>query len=148
MPNLKQLLAEKGHDVWSVSPKSTVYNGLQLMSEKNIGALMVTDDCGVVGIFTERDYCRKVILKGKNSYDVHVNELMTTELISGNTEDTLETAMALMTSNNIRHLPVFEDGQLTGIVTLSDVTKFMLSKQQVELDNMENFIYGGYKECH
>lgn len=144
---LKQLLEEKGRDIWSISPKSTVFTGLEIMAEKNIGALLVIDDCGVVGIFTERDYCRKVILKGKNSYDVLIDELMTTELISASPEDTLKTAMALMTSKNIRHLPVFEDDKLIGIVTLSDVTKFMLSKKQIELDNMENFIYGGYKEC-
>jgi CBS domain-containing protein len=147
MPILKQLLEEKGYDIWSIPPKSTVFTGLEIMAEKNIGALMVIDDCGVVGIFTERDYCRKVILKGKNSYDVLVDELMTTELISAGTEDTLDTAMALMTSKSIRHLPVFQDDKLIGIVTLSDVTKFMLSEKQVELDNMENFIYGGYKEC-
>ena len=118
------------------------------MAEKNVGALMVIDDCGIAGIFTERDYCRKVILQGKTSYNMLVEELMTTELIRGETDDTLETAMALMTSKNIRHLPVFEGNTLTGIVTLSDVIKFMLSQKQVELDNMESFIYGGYKECH
>ena len=145
MPILQQLLENKGHDIWSIAPKSTVFTGLKMMAEKNIGALIVIDECGVVGIFTERDYCRKIILKGKSSYNVLVDELMTTELISGKAEDTLETAMALMTSNNIRHLPVFEDEELTGIVTLSDVTKFMLSIQKVEFENMENLIYGGHK---
>ena len=148
MHTLRELLENKGHEVWSILPKATVFSGLQLMAEKNIGALLVIDDYGVVGIFTERDYCRKVILKGKNSYNVLIEELMTKKLITANADDTLETAMARMTSKGVRHLPVFERDKLLGIVTLSDVIKFMLSKQKLHIDNLENFIYGGYKECY
>ncbi|MDX9787995.1 MAG: CBS domain-containing protein [Desulfobacterales bacterium] len=147
MKTIKSLLAEKGHDVWSISSGETVYKALELMAEKNIGALMVIDDCKVIGIITERDYCRKVILKGKSSYNILVGELMTTNLTCATPEDTLDHCLSLMVARDSRHLPIFDHSELVGIVTLADVVKQMLSKQQIEIDNFENLVYGGYRAC-
>lgn len=147
MKTIKSLLAEKGNEVWSISSGETVYRALEVMAEKNIGALVVIDDGKVVGIITERDYCRKVILKGKSSYNILVRELMTKELISAGPEDLLDHCLSLMVSRSFRHLPIYDQGKLVGIVTLADVVKQMLSKQQIEIDNFENLVYGGYGGC-
>src|SRR5437762_1531891 len=118
MYTVRHLLQEKGNQVWSVSPSAMVYAALELMATKNLGAVLVMDAGKVVGIFTERDYARKVILKGKSSKTATVGELMTTEVLYVSPDDTLENCMALMTDKRARHLPVLENGKLLGLVSI------------------------------
>lgn len=145
MPTIRELLSEKGNEVWSISPKATVYHGLEIMAERNVGALMVIDEGQILGIFTERDYCRKVILKGKSSYNILIEELMTGNLTYLSLDDSLEVAMAVMAAKDTRYLPILENDKLVGIVTLGDVVKRMLSKQKLEIQRFETLVYGGYQ---
>jgi CBS domain-containing protein len=115
------------------------------MAEKNVGALLVIDKDSLVGIFSERDYARKVILKGKSSKDTSVSELMTPEVFYMDTDATLEECMALMTAKHIRHLPVLENKQLVGIVTLGDVVKQIIVEQKFTIGELEKYITGGYE---
>jgi CBS domain-containing protein len=130
---------------WSIGPHATVFRALEVMAEKDIGALLVMDDGKLVGIFTERDYARKVILKGRSSKETLVNELMTSPVICASPDMTIEQGMALMTEKRFRHLPVMDNNELVGIVTIRDVVKKKLSEQQVMINDLENFITGeGY----
>lgn len=129
MTTVKQLLESRDNNIWSISPEATVYDGLQVMSDKNIGALLVTRDDKLVGIFSERDYARKVILKGKASKDTTIGELMTREVIYITPENSLNDCMSLMTAKYIRHLPILDDGKLLGLLTLGDVVKQIMSNQ-------------------
>ncbi len=141
---IEQLLQKKGFDIWSILPQETAYNALQVMAEKNVGALLVIDKGKLIGIFSERDYARKVILKEKSSKDTSVGELMTREVVYIDASSTLEESMALMTAKHIRHLPVFKNNQLIGIVTLGDVVKQLISDQQFAIRELEKYITGGY----
>ncbi len=118
-----EVLAVKGHDVWSVPPDVPVYEALRLLAEKNVGALAVLEGDKLVGIFSERDYARKVFLQGKTSRDTLVRGIMTPDVIVVRPDSTLGECMMLMTLNRIRHLPVVEDGKLTGIITVGDVVR-------------------------
>src|SRR5262245_80612 len=123
MNNVSSILARKGNAAIGVSPETTVYEALQIMAEKNIGAVVVTRDGEYLGMMTERDYSRKVILNGKSSTDTKVSEIMSTDLPSLNPDDTLEHCMQLMTDKTIRYMPVFNNGKLDGIISMSDVVK-------------------------
>lgn len=140
-----QLLQTKGSNIWSIEPQATVYRALQIMAEKNVGALLVIDRDRLVGIFSERDYARKIILKGKSSKDTSVSGLMTPEVFYINTNATLEECMALMTAKHIRHLPVLENKQLVGIVTLGDVVQQIIAEQKFTIRELEKYITGGYE---
>lgn len=140
-----QLLQTKGSEIWSIEPQATVYRALQIMAEKNVGALLVIDRDQLVGIFSERDYARKIILKGKSSKDTSVSGLMTREVYYINTNATLEECMALMTAKHIRHLPVLENKQLVGIVTLGDVVQQIVVEQKFTIRELEKYITGGYE---
>ncbi len=140
-----QLLQTKGNQIWSIEPQATAYRALQIMAEKNVGALLVIDKDQLVGIFSERDYARKVILKGKSSRETSVSELMTLEVFYINTDSTIEEGMALMTAKHIRHLPVLEDMQLVGIVTLGDVVQQIIAEQKFTIGELEKYITGGYE---
>jgi len=118
---VKELLDEKGHDVYSISPDAAVYDALKLMAEKEIGALVVLEDDKMVGILSERDYARKVILKGKSSKETLVREIMTTEVFHASPEQKLEKCLSLMTKNRFRHMPVLKNGHLVGILSIEDV---------------------------
>ena len=141
---VKQILSEKGHDVWSTSPDTAVFDALKQMSEKGIGALVVLEDKEVVGIFSERDYARKVILEGKSSRKLPIKEIMTRRVICVKPEFTTEECIALMTDKHIRHLPVVEDDELIGIVSIGDIVKAIISKQEVVIQDLENYITGAY----
>lgn len=141
---IEQILQKKGSDIWSVAPEATAYNALQVMAEKNVGALLVIDKGNLVGIFSERDYARKVILKDKSSKNTSVGELMTREVFYIDAGSTLEESMALMTAKHIRHLPVLKNNRLIGIVTLGDVVKQLISDQQFAIRELEKYITGGY----
>ena len=137
---VSQILKDKKGKIWSVSPRETAYNALQIMADQNLGAVLVIDKRGVVGIFSERDYARKVILKGKSSKTTPVSELMTKKVLYIDPGTTVEDCMALMTEKNIRHLPVIEKNQLVGIVTVGDVLKQLIEDQKFEIQELERYI--------
>ncbi len=142
--SVKQILSEKGHEVWSTSPTTTVFEALKFMSEKDVGALVVLEDLEVVGFFSERDYARKVILAGKSSKDLPVQEIMTQRVVSVKPENTTEECMALMTDKHIRHLPVVDNNSLVGIISIGDVVKAIISQQEFVIEQLENYITGAY----
>jgi CBS domain-containing protein len=142
MRTVEQLLQVKGTDIWSIEPLTTAYNALQIMDEKNVGALLVMEKEKLVGIFSERDYARKVILKDKSSKNTSVGELMTREVFYIDAKSTLEESMALMTAKRIRHLPVLKNNRLIGIVTLGDVVRQIISDQQFAIRELEKYITG------
>jgi CBS domain-containing protein len=141
MKTIGELLKTKGHDIWTISPHATVYEALELMADKEIGALLVLEEGKLVGIFSERDYARKVILKGKASKDTLVSELMTQTVFCVSSANTLEDCMAIMTSKQIRHLPVLRDERLIGMITLGDVVKRIISEQQFTIQQLESYVY-------
>ena len=142
MSSVRQMLETKGHAVWSVAAADTVYDALNLMAEKNIGAVLVTDGDEVVGIMSERDYARKVILKGRASKDTPVREIMTEHVYYVGPEQTSEECMAVMTDRHIRHLPVIEGEKLMGVISIGDVVKAIISKQEFLIEQLENYITG------
>ena len=144
MTYVEQLLKTKGNEIWSIVPQATVYEALQIMSEKDVGALLVLDKGNLVGIFSERDYARKLILKGRFSKDTTVGELMTREVLYIESQSTIEDCMALMTAKRVRHLPVLENERLIGIVTIGDVVKQIISDQEFTIQQLERYIKG---EC-
>lgn len=142
MGTVGQLLRERRSHLWSISPHATVFEALEFMAEKDIGALLVIDDRKLVGIFSERDYARKVILKGKASKETYVHELMTREILYATNDMTMHDCMALMTSKNIRHLPVFEKGAVIGIITILDVVRKIISEQAIAINDLQHYITG------
>lgn len=147
MKTVSVILKEKGQGVWSISPKATVFEAVKSMSEKEIGALMVLDEQEMVaGIITERDYARKVILKGKRSESTLVEEIMTPidKMYTIKPELTVEDAMVLITAKRVRHLPVFENNQLTGIISIGDLVKAKIAEQEMLIEQLSNYIAGRY----
>jgi CBS domain-containing protein len=142
MTTVSKILAAKGSQVWSVTPTTRLYEALKLMAEKDIGALLVLDEGKIVGIISERDYARKVILEGKNSMIVPIEEIMTRDVLTITPSYTLEECMALMTDKHVRHLPVLDDEQITGLISIGDVVKEMISEQKFVIDQLENYIRG------
>lgn len=143
MITVGEILNRKGHDIWSISPNATVYEALELMADKNIGAVLVTDGGTLVGILSERDYARKVILKGLASKEVPVRRIMTDRVICVRTDQTAEDCMALMTDKRVRHLPVLEYDRLIGVISIGDVVKAIISDQGFIIKQLENYITGG-----
>ena len=141
---VKQILSEKGYEVWSTSPNTTVFDALKFMSDKSIGALVVLENLEVVGVFSERDYARKVTLKGKSSKNLPVKEIMTRRVVCVKPENTTEECMALMTDKHIRHLPVVDGDELVGIISIGDVVKAIISQQELVIEQLENYITGAY----
>jgi CBS domain-containing protein len=141
---VSQILKAKGDKVWSIAPSETTYKALQLMSEKKLGALLVIDKGKVVGIFTERDYARKVILKGKSSKTTPVSELMTKEVLYVDPGTSVEDCMALITKKRVRYLPVMENKQLVGLVTVGDVVNQLVADQKFKIQELERYIH---EEC-
>jgi CBS domain-containing protein len=140
-----QLLEAKGNEIWSVAPGTTTFEALQIMARKDMGALLVIDKEKLIGIFSERDYARKVILHGKSSKETTVGELMTQEVFYIGPQNTLQEGLALMTDKHIRHMPVLENNQLIGIVTLGDLVKQIISDQKFTIRELEKYISGGYE---
>lgn len=139
---VSQLLAAKGDDVWSVRPDAKVFDALRMMADKNVGALLVRDNSAVVGLFSERDYARRVILAGKSSKDTPVSDIMSTKVVYVRPGQTIEECMGLMTEKRIRHLPVMEDDELVGIVSIGDVVKAVIAEQEFVIGQLENYISG------
>jgi signal-transduction protein with cAMP-binding, CBS, and nucleotidyltransferase domain len=147
MKSVKEVLRDKAKEAWSILPYASVYDALKLMGEKQIGALMVIDDHGkVAGIISERDYARKVILKGKTSKETKVEEIMTpaAEMYAVKPANSVEECMILMTGKHVRHLPVFENNQFVGIVSIGDVVKSIISEQGALIEQLSNYIAGKY----
>jgi len=144
MSTVGAVLKSKGSDIWSIAPQATVYQALEEMLKRETGSLLVLDDGKLVGIFTERDYARKLILQGKFSKDTKVSELMTQDILYVEPGNTIEDCMVLMTGKRVRHLPVLSDGQLVGIITIGDVVKKVISEQAFAIEQLEKYIAGGY----
>ena len=143
MKTVKELLRVKGYQVWSIGPDATVYEALTLMAEKDVGALLVLDSAGhLVGVLSERDYARKIVLKGKTSRETPVREIMTEKVVWVRPDQTIEECMALMTNKRIRHLPVLEGGRLLGVISIGDVVKDIISEQEFMIEQLENYITG------
>lgn len=143
MGKVNDILKTKGSTIFSITPDTIVYEALEMMVEKNVSALTVMENEKLVGIFTERDYARKVILKGKTSKDTLIGEIMTEDLITVSPDSTIDSCMRLMTSRFIRHLPVIADDQLVGIISIGDVVKYIIEEQKFIIENMEHYITGG-----
>jgi len=139
---VKRLLEEKGNQVWSIAPEASVYSALQLMADKGIGALLVLDQGKLVGVISERDYARKIVLLGKTSRETTVREIMSTKVYYVRPDQRIEECMALMTQKAVRHLPVMEGDALVGIISIGDVVKTIISEQQFIIEQLEQFITG------
>ncbi|HEY0604713.1 MAG TPA: CBS domain-containing protein [Herpetosiphonaceae bacterium] len=143
MKTIKQLLQTKGNAVWTITPDASVFDAIKLMSDKGVGALPVVDGEKLVGIISERDYARKVILQGRSSRDTQIREIMTSKVYYIRTEQSIEDGMALMTDKRIRHLPVFENDRMIGIVSIGDLVREIISQQEFMIGQLENYITGG-----
>jgi CBS domain-containing protein len=145
MLKIIDVLKTKKNDIWSISSRETAYKALELMASKDVGALLVIDEGRLVGVFSERDYARKVILKGKSSRETSVGELMTGRVYSIDPNMSIEACMALMTASRSRHMPVIQDGELIGVVSIGDVVNAIIMTQKVEIEDLKNYVTGsGY----
>jgi len=142
MKTVRELLATKGSEIRSVKPTASVFDAIKLMDKHKVGGLLVLDRKKVVGIITERDYARKVILKGKSSKQTPVKDIMTREVIYVSPDQTIEECMALMTEKHIRHLPVFDAGKLVGIISISDVVRANISDKEFLIEQLTQYISG------
>jgi CBS domain-containing protein len=142
--NISAVLAQKGAAVWSISPEATVFEGIQMMAEKNIGALLVMDGDRLVGVISERDYTRKVALKGKSSKLVQVQEIMSHALHTITPRHTVEECMRIMTDNRVRHLPVLEGDKVVGVVSIGNLVNWIISAQSAAIGHLEDYISGKY----
>jgi CBS domain-containing protein len=142
MTIVSQILQGKGNQVWSVTPETTVYETLELMAEKNIGAVLVLKDNQIAGIFSERDYARKVALQGKSSRQTPITDVMTSPVISVRPELSADKCMRLMTDRKFRHLPVVADDQLVGIISIGDVVNALINEQEIIINHLEDYITG------
>ena len=144
MKLVSQLLTSKGHDVWSIAPDMTVLNALQLMADKKIGALLVLDEDKRVGVFSERDYARKVILKGKSSKDTSVGDVMSSNIVRVVPDQTTELCMSLMTEKRVRHLPVVDGDKVIGVISIGDVVKAVIADREDVIEQLEQYIAGTF----
>jgi len=140
---ISALLHQKGPVMWSIPPDATVYEAIKLMAEKNVGSLLVLSDGKLVGLFTERDYARKIVLQGKSSKDTRVREIFTGVVITVEPQDSVEDCMKLMTEHRVRHLPVVEKETVVGIVSIGDLVNWTISAQDAQIAQMEQYIAGG-----
>ena len=139
---VKEILESKGHGFCAVGPDSTVYDAVRLMSEKAIGSLLVMEEGNLVGIVTERDYARKVILEGRSSKLTPVKDIMTKRVLCVDPNRTIDECMALMTDERARHLPVLEENQVVGVVSIGDLVKAIISEQRFVIDQLQHYITG------
>jgi CBS domain-containing protein len=142
MGKVRDILRSKGATVFSVSPEVTVYEGIELLCTKNIGGVLITENGKPIGIFTERDYARKVVLKGKSSRDTRMREVMTSKLITVSSDHTVEDCMEIMTDKHIRHLPVLDGDQISGLISIGDVVRYVIREQRDIIDHLEHYITG------
>ncbi|MCH7636233.1 MAG: CBS domain-containing protein [Proteobacteria bacterium] len=142
MKLIKHLLDRKGRDIISVKPETSVLDAIRLMAEKGIGSLVVMEDQELLGIMSERDYARKVIIKGRSSESTAVSEIMTANVFTTSSSETVNDCMSVMTEKKIRHLPVVEDNAVIGMISIGDLVKAIISDQQEEIEQLEHYISG------
>jgi CBS domain-containing protein len=142
MQTIKQLLESKGNEILTIDPNDSVYEAIKSMADNHIGSLIVMQNEQMVGIITERDYSRNVVLKGKSSLDTPVKDIMTTNVLCTKPEQTIEEAMALMTDKRLRHLPVIENSNVLGIISIGDLVKTIISEQKHIIEQLEHYING------
>ena len=142
MKTISQFLEQSKRPVYSVAPSATVREALEIMAQHNIGALLVIDGQTLEGIFSERDYARKVVLKGKSSSDAKVSEIMTSKVITINTKHTIDQCMQIMTDNHIRHLPIVDDQKVIGLISIGDVVREMIGYQKSMIEQLQSYIAG------
>ncbi len=138
------LAKKKASTVWSIAPNAMVFDAIQLMDDKNVGALPVLHNGALVGIVSERDYTRKVILKGRSSKETPVSDIMTGQLLTVNPSQSITECMRIMTEKRVRHLPVLEGTKLVGILSMGDVVDWLISAQTATIDNLERYVTGDY----
>lgn len=141
---IDHILSNRKAEIWSVPPGATVYDAVALMAEKEIGALLVVDAGKLVGVISERDYARKIILQGKQSRQTLVEEIMSTHLVTVTRRHTVDDCMRLMSDHHIRHLPVMDGDNLVGVVSIGDLVKFIITDQAHTIDQLHSYIGGGY----
>jgi CBS domain-containing protein len=139
-----RILNRKGSHVYSIAPDATVYEALETLADKNVGALVVLDETGLVGIFSERDYVRKVILKGRSSKEMQVHEIMSSPVVTVDMNTTIDECMCRMTDKRCRHLPVVEEGTVVGVVSIGDLVNWIISAQDLAIHQLEDYICGKY----
>jgi CBS domain-containing protein len=142
MKYVGQILDQKGHDVWIAAPSDTVREALATMAERNVGALVVTQDEQVIGVISERDYARKVIIKGKSSLETRVEDIMALAPTCVSPDTAIDECMTIMTEKHVRHLPVLDGADLVGLVSIGDVVKTIISECQAKVGELEGYIYG------
>jgi CBS domain-containing protein len=142
--NISAILGQKGGGIFFVSPDATVYEAIEMMDNKNVGALLVMEDDKLVGMFSERDYTRKIVLRGKRSRETKVAEIMSTNLSVTHPDEPVEKCLRLMTDKRIRHLPVVDGDKVTGVISIGDLVKWVISCQSATIAHLENYIHGGY----
>jgi CBS domain-containing protein len=140
--SINEILDRKGSNVWTISPDATVFEAIQLMAEKNIGAVLVTERDKLVGIISERDYTRKVALKGKSSKELHVREIIPDRVFSVTPQYTIEECMRLMTERRVRHLPVLDGEKIIGVISIGDLVNWIISAQSTTIHQLETYISG------
>jgi len=141
---IAMVLKEKGQNIWSLDPEALVYDAIEMMANKHVGALLVTSDGKLVGIISERDYARKVILQERSSKQTQVKEIMTSSVVVVRPDQTVEDCMRLMTENRIRHLPVVENEEVLGVVSIGDLVKWVVSAQAETIHQLQHYIAGSY----
>ncbi len=143
MHTVRQILNDKRIDeVWSISPEATVYEAVQMLADKRVGALLVMEANNLAGIISERDYAREVILKGRSSKETKVKDIMSCDVISVPSTESVQASLAVMTNNRIRHLPVVDQGHVRGVISMGDLVKDIISDQQSTIEQLENYIRG------
>jgi CBS domain-containing protein len=140
--SVRMILQNKGNAAWAIDPEASVYQALELLAEKDIGALLVMQDDDLLGIISERDYARRVEREGRTAHETRVRDIMTEKVFSVEPDQTVDDCMALMTEKRIRHLPVLEGGRISGVISIGDVVKDLIAEQAFMIDQLENYISG------
>ena len=138
------ILNQKSGEIFSITPNATVFEAIEMMDNKNVGALLVMDGKKLVGMFSERDYTRKIVLRGKRSRETRVAEIMSTNLTVTHSREPVEKCLRLMTDKRIRHLPVLDEDKVVGVISIGDLVKWVISCQSAAIAHLENYISGGY----